>query len=215
MPCVLCGGIAVLDYIFRVVRLSAKNFSSENLLTSVDSTFSMKATDIMAKPYRLLATAETVHWGYLDSKLPPVLRIKSGDRVIIETISGTPQIVTGADAGFEILPDYELVFARHQRVMGPHILTGPIFIEGAVRAFGGSELGVGWADRQSSDGSLMVLAHNAAALRRDTLSRARLEAWLSRRRLEQRYGGLSRSDSSVPAASKQNDSDPLPASAFL
>jgi hypothetical protein len=63
--------------------------------------------------------------------------------------------------------------------------------------------------------SLMVLAHNAAALRRDTLSRARLEAWLSRRRLEQRYGGLSRSDSSVPAASRQNDSDPLPASAFL
>jgi acetamidase/formamidase len=91
----------------------------------------MKATDIMAKPYRLPATAETVHWGYLDSKLPPVLRIKSGDRVIIETISGTPQIVTGADASFEILPDYELVFARHQRVMGPHILTGPIFIKGA------------------------------------------------------------------------------------
>jgi len=64
--------------------------------------------------------------------------------------------------------------------------------------------------------SLMVLAHNAAALRRDTLRRARLQALLSRRRLEQRYGsGLSHSDSSVPAAPKRNDSDPLPASSFL
>ena len=64
--------------------------------------------------------------------------------------------------------------------------------------------------------SLMVLAHNAAALRRDTLRRARLQALLSRRRLEQRYGScVSRTDSSVPTARKQDDSNPLPASSFL
>jgi acetamidase/formamidase len=87
--------------------------------------------EVMANQHRLSVTDETVHWGYFDAKLPPVLRIQSGDRVTIETISGTPQILSGADASFQILPDYELVFARHQRGLGPHILTGPIYIEGA------------------------------------------------------------------------------------
>jgi acetamidase/formamidase len=85
----------------------------------------------MAKKYHLLALPETVHWGYLDAKLPPVLRMQSGDCVTIETISGTPQIVDAADAEFDILPDYAPIFARHQKTLGPHILTGPIYIEGA------------------------------------------------------------------------------------
>jgi hypothetical protein len=37
--------------------------------------------------------------------------------------------------------------------------------------------------------SLMVLARNAAALRRDTLRRGRTRVFMSRRVLEQRYGG--------------------------
>jgi hypothetical protein len=37
--------------------------------------------------------------------------------------------------------------------------------------------------------SLIVLVHNAAALRRDTLRRGRTRVFMSRRALEQRYGG--------------------------
>jgi hypothetical protein len=37
--------------------------------------------------------------------------------------------------------------------------------------------------------SLMVLARNAAALRRDTLRRGRTRVFMSRKVLEQRYGG--------------------------
>jgi acetamidase/formamidase len=85
----------------------------------------------MVNQHRLSATPETVHWGYLDAALPPVLRIRSGDHVTIETISGAPHILSGAGARFQILPDYEPIFARHKRGLGPHILTGPIYVEGA------------------------------------------------------------------------------------
>ncbi len=30
----------------------------------------------------------TVHWGYLDAKIPPRLTIESGDTLTIETVSG-------------------------------------------------------------------------------------------------------------------------------
>src|SRR5215217_1946940 len=87
----------------------------------------------MPSKYNLPASPETVHWGYLDARVAPVLRIQSGDRVTIQTISGTPEIVKAAPLGFEILPEYQSIFARHRRELGPHILTGPIYIEGASR----------------------------------------------------------------------------------
>jgi acetamidase/formamidase len=37
---------------------------------------------------RLDAGADTVHWGYFDAKLPPVLTVDSGDTVTISTVSG-------------------------------------------------------------------------------------------------------------------------------
>jgi hypothetical protein len=40
--------------------------------------------------------------------------------------------------------------------------------------------------------SLVVLVRNAAALRRDTLRRGRTRMFISRRALEQRYGGAGR-----------------------
>src|SRR5918994_7037829 len=85
----------------------------------------------MASEHMLNVSHNTVHWGYFDSRLPPVLRVQSGDRVTIETISGSPQILADVNSSFEVLPDYAAVFAHHKRVLGPHILTGPIYIEGA------------------------------------------------------------------------------------
>ena len=35
----------------------------------------------------------TVHWGYFDAAEKPVLTIKSGDRVTMETISGAPDVM--------------------------------------------------------------------------------------------------------------------------
>jgi acetamidase/formamidase len=78
--------------------------------------------------HRLAATPETIHWGFFSSRLRPVLHIRSGDYVHIETIThhagDAPDVLI--DAG--IAPIFEQVTDRGP---GPHILTGPIHVEGA------------------------------------------------------------------------------------
>src|SRR4029453_11487826 len=52
-----------------------------------------------ARTHDLALTPEHVHWGYYDSRVPPVLRIASGDRVRVETmIAGGLQRVRLAGA---------------------------------------------------------------------------------------------------------------------
>jgi acetamidase/formamidase len=87
----------------------------------------------MQKSHRLAATPNTVHWGYFDAAMPPVLRVASGDRVVIETISGNERNQPVGLSGFDILPEYAAVHARHRQAYGPHIMTGPIHVEGAER----------------------------------------------------------------------------------
>jgi acetamidase/formamidase len=76
----------------------------------------------------LPATPSTVHWGYFDPRLEPALVVASGDLVAIETLThhagDAPDLLM--DAG---VAD---VFDRVQdRGPGPHLLTGPIAVEGA------------------------------------------------------------------------------------
>jgi acetamidase/formamidase len=79
----------------------------------------------------LKATPETVHWGYWDASLPPVLEIASGDRVTIETVSGEVPHLPKPESGFVILNDHRAVLDAGRRGPGPHHLTGPIEIVGA------------------------------------------------------------------------------------
>jgi acetamidase/formamidase len=72
-----------------------------------------------------------VHWGLWDGTLKPVLTIKSGDRVVIETLSAEPEDMPDASLGFSIIPGHKEVHQHTFRGPGPHFLTGPIFVEGA------------------------------------------------------------------------------------
>ena len=45
--------------------------------------------------HHLPSTPGNVHWGLWDAALSPVLRIASGDRVTIETLSGEPEDLPG------------------------------------------------------------------------------------------------------------------------
>jgi acetamidase/formamidase len=71
-----------------------------------------------------------VHWGYFDASLAPVLRVRSGDLVQAETVSphagDDPDLML--DAAIEAL--YRGI-PEAQRYPGPHIMTGPIFVEDA------------------------------------------------------------------------------------
>ncbi len=79
----------------------------------------------------LASTPGNVQWGRWDGSLPPVLRIKSGDRVTIETLSGEPEDMPASELGFDRIPEQEDVFKQTLRGPGPHFLTGPIHVDGA------------------------------------------------------------------------------------
>jgi acetamidase/formamidase len=89
------------------------------------------ANESTAKTHLLSSTPETVHWGYFDGGLPPVLSIDSGDRVVIECVTGNPEWMPPESAGFQIPPEIKLIHEKAKRGTGNHILTGPIYINDA------------------------------------------------------------------------------------
>jgi acetamidase/formamidase len=84
--------------------------------------------------YKLQATPKTVAWGYYAANTPPVLRIHSADSVEMQTlITNSPERLAAAG-----VPPAEIEQAlrdiyREVTDKGPggHILTGPIYVEGA------------------------------------------------------------------------------------
>jgi acetamidase/formamidase len=88
------------------------------------------------KTHRLEATPATVAYGYYWSDAPPVLRVDSGDIVDVDTLlTNTP---TGlAKAGVpddKIQASLKAIVSEvtgERRGPGGHILTGPVYVEGA------------------------------------------------------------------------------------
>jgi acetamidase/formamidase len=78
--------------------------------------------------HELPATPDTVHWGYFDCSLDPALTVRSGDLVRIETLTHQ-----AGDAPDLLMDEaIERVFDQvEDRGPGPHVLTGPIAVEGA------------------------------------------------------------------------------------
>ena len=85
----------------------------------------------MSTHYELPARVGTVQWGFYDAAVPPVLTIASGDTVTIDTLNGTPDCLPPENCGFTVLPDHRAVLEGTERGPGPHLLTGPIAVEGA------------------------------------------------------------------------------------
>jgi acetamidase/formamidase len=86
------------------------------------------------RTHDLALAPEHVHWGYYDARVPPVLRVASGDRVRVETmIAGGLQRLRLAGAAESEIPDSLKAVERVVTERGPgvHPLTGPIFVEGA------------------------------------------------------------------------------------
>src|ERR1044072_4407393 len=78
------------------------------------------------KIHVLPATLETTQWGWFDNSQPPVLRVHSGDTIILETMMHSHnQVVPGVT--IEQIKKLRTDFPGR----GPHTLTGPIYIEEA------------------------------------------------------------------------------------
>ncbi|WP_199178544.1 acetamidase/formamidase family protein [Acidimangrovimonas sediminis] len=102
--------------------------------------------------HHLKVDASTVHWGYFSRALAPVLSVRPGDQVIIETLTqhatDAPELMIAGDPAAEEIfywdgrrkgidrrgagPQDASVFGRGAgEGFGVHICTGPIHIEGA------------------------------------------------------------------------------------
>ena len=87
-----------------------------------------------------LSTVDTVHRGFISFDTPPILHVKSGQTVLVNTLShgGLTEdpVDYFAKAGIpakDVLPDAVAVGKATSRGsgFGGHVLTGPIYIEGA------------------------------------------------------------------------------------
>ena len=82
----------------------------------------------------LKPTPKTIAWGHYDASTPPVLRVKSGDSVEIQTlITSSPKRLEGAGvAANQVEQSLRDIYDQvKEKGPGGHILTGPIFIEDA------------------------------------------------------------------------------------
>lgn len=74
----------------------------------------------------LPATMDTTQWGWFNNAQPPVLHIKSGDTVAMETMMHSHN---------QVVPGVSIDRIKKMRTdfpgRGPHTVTGPIYVEGA------------------------------------------------------------------------------------
>lgn len=84
-------------------------------------------------PYVLDPSASTVVWGYYWSEARPALRIHSGDYVRVRTVltSSPDRLEAAGVPAAQVEQQLRDVQAVKDRGPGGHVLTGPIFVEGA------------------------------------------------------------------------------------
>jgi acetamidase/formamidase len=103
------------------------------VLTSIISAYDAAP---LAAEFTLLPSPQTVHVGYFLSSLKPVLTIDSSDIVTIETATNADPSVIDQSGVVppSTVPQYVRDIFRdvRDRGPGPHILTGPIEIKGAM-----------------------------------------------------------------------------------
>lgn len=82
-------------------------------------------------PLTLEPTPGTVHWGYFDAALQPALHVRSGETVTLTAVSGGPAELPADEVRFPVSSAHRAILAALTPELGPHILTGPIAVEGA------------------------------------------------------------------------------------
>src|SRR5271163_55967 len=111
----------------------------KKILVAALSLLCLAATSTFAHPpktHRLEATPATVAYGYYWSEAPPVLRIDSGDIIDVDTLlTNTPTgLVKAGVPDDKIQASLKAIVSEvtgERRGPGGHILTGPVYVEGA------------------------------------------------------------------------------------
>jgi len=125
------GGLGVIGWI------------AAGLAALVSSASAQPASPQINPDVTLGSRPETVIWGYFSARVPPPLRIKSGATVRIDTMSHQGLLTKDDPVTFfgtagikpeEVLQDAKDIYAKvpHPKGLGVHVLTGPIYVEGAA-----------------------------------------------------------------------------------
>jgi acetamidase/formamidase len=85
------------------------------------------------KIYELKSSPSTVHRGFYDATLKPVLTIESGDRVRVWTTTGNPRYFENLGVPKEKIPAelYAAFEGVQDNERGDHTLVGPMYVSGA------------------------------------------------------------------------------------
>lgn len=91
------------------------------------------ASPLQAAEYTLLATPQSVEWGWYSADAKPVLSVHSGDTVRMQTLStcGSREEMVKAGVKSQDIPTYtDSIYKEMPKDVGPggHILTGPVAI---------------------------------------------------------------------------------------
>jgi acetamidase/formamidase len=82
--------------------------------------------------HRVDAGPETVHWGFFDAALKPLLTVEPGDAVVMSSVSGPASAMPPPGSGLAVPAALTAIHQRvQQKLNGPHILTGPVAVRSA------------------------------------------------------------------------------------
>src|SRR5260370_5308193 len=87
---------------------------------------------VRMQKHRVDAGPDSVHWGFFDAALKPLITIESGDEVTMSTVSGPREAMPKPESGLTVPPALSAIHATvPQKLNGPHIMTGPVAVRGA------------------------------------------------------------------------------------
>lgn len=86
----------------------------------------------MPATHQLNATPQTVRFGVFDASYNPVLEVESGDLVVMQCVSGGPEAMPDPATGMLPPPALAAIHAAGLPRLGPHIITGPVAVKGAM-----------------------------------------------------------------------------------
>src|SRR3954467_11284013 len=81
--------------------------------------------------HSLAASPKTVRRGMFDASFPPVLTVRPGDTVVLQSVSGAAPVMPPPEAGFTVPPALVDILAAKLPSLGSHLVTGPVAIAGA------------------------------------------------------------------------------------
>lgn len=84
----------------------------------------------MSHRHEIPATPKNMVWGYLDSATPPVLEVSSGDVVMLHSFPAGGKERLPEDLS-RVPDDYMTALNTLPKGLGPHFMTGPVYVKGA------------------------------------------------------------------------------------